>query len=175
MIISWFGANKYKKLSYSCGRERVTLEVVEKIVFIVINNSINFWRWECQVDIRNPLRYLLITHIMSEFISLMIQANPHPLLIALHNWSRGLSWFVKKMETDKNHIHLLIQYNPTDRITKIVSLLKQHITWQIWKRHYKKLSHHYWKEHTFWSDGYFAASIGEVSQSTIEHYIENQG
>ncbi|RRG00353.1 MAG: IS200/IS605 family transposase, partial [Lactobacillus sp.] len=26
-----------------------------------------------------------------------------------------------------------------------------------------------------WSDGYFAASIGQVSQSTIEHYIENQG
>ena len=33
----------------------------------------------------------------------------------------------------------------------------------------------YWKEHTLWSDGYFAASIGQVSQATIEHYIENQG
>ena len=84
-------------------------------------------------------------------------------------------WYIKKMETDKNHIHLLIQYNPTDSITKLVSRLKQHTTWQIWKMHYKELSCHYWKERTFWSDGYFAASIGEVSQSTIEHYIENQG
>ena len=25
------------------------------------------------------------------------------------------------------------------------------------------------------ADGYFAASIGQVSQTTIEHYIENQG
>lgn len=32
-------------------------------------------------------------------------------------------WYIKKMETDKNHIHLLIQYNPTDSITKIVSRL----------------------------------------------------
>ena len=38
-----------------------------------------------KADIRNPLRYLLITHIMSEFISLMIQASPHPLLIAPRN------------------------------------------------------------------------------------------
>ncbi len=64
---------------------------------------------------------------------------------------------------------------PTDSITKIVNRLKQHTTWRIWKTHHKKLSYYYWKEHTFWSDGYFAASIGEVSQSTIEHYIENQG
>ena len=38
-----------------------------------------------KADIRNPLRYLLITHIMSEFISLMIQASPHLLLIAPRN------------------------------------------------------------------------------------------
>lgn len=37
-------------------------------------------------------------------------------------------WYIKKMETDKNHIHLLIQYNPTDSITKLVSRLKQHTT-----------------------------------------------
>ncbi|MFR6365264.1 transposase [Gallintestinimicrobium sp.] len=27
----------------------------------------------------------------------------------------------------------------------------------------------------FWSDGYFACSIGEVSSTTIQKYIENQG
>nr|WP_314097552.1 transposase [uncultured Lachnoanaerobaculum sp.] len=26
-----------------------------------------------------------------------------------------------------------------------------------------------------WSDGYFACSIGEVSSSTIQKYIESQG
>lgn len=37
------------------------------------------------------------------------------------------------------------------------------------------LKHHYWKERTLWSDGYFAASIEAVSQSVIMRYIENQG
>jgi putative transposase len=32
-----------------------------------------------------------------------------------------------------------------------------------------------WKRQILWSDGYFACSIGQVSQKTIEHYIQNQG
>ena len=43
------------------------------------------------------------------------------------------------------------------------------------REHKKMLLHHYWKEKTLWSDGYFAASIGQVSQETIERYIEHQG
>lgn len=31
-----------------------------------------------------------------------------------------------------------------------------------------------WKK-TFWSDGYFSCSIGNVSKETIEKYIQNQG
>ncbi|HCF44762.1 MAG TPA: IS200/IS605 family transposase, partial [Lachnospiraceae bacterium] len=27
----------------------------------------------------------------------------------------------------------------------------------------------------FWSDGYFVCSLGEVSSTTIQKYIENQG
>jgi hypothetical protein len=30
------------------------------------------------------------------------------------------------------------------------------------------------KEHTLWSDGHFAASIGQVSAETIKYYIENR-
>jgi putative transposase len=45
----------------------------------------------------------------------------------------------------------------------------------MWRKHHKQLSGHYWKEHTLWSDGYFAASIGEVSAETIRRYIESQG
>ncbi|MGM9942434.1 MAG: transposase [Bulleidia sp.] len=30
-------------------------------------------------------------------------------------------------------------------------------------------------ENTFWSDGYFACSIVNVSRDIVEKYIENQG
>ena len=84
-------------------------------------------------------------------------------------------WYVKKMESDKDHIHMLIQYNPTDSVSMVASVLKQCSTYNAWKYHEKWLINHYWKERTHWSDGFFACSIGQVSQATIEHYIENQG
>lgn len=84
-------------------------------------------------------------------------------------------WYIKRMEADKDHIHILLQYNPTDSVTSIVSLLKQQSTYRAWKDNGPMLAKHYWKERTLWSDGYFAASIGTVSQSVIEKYIEEQG
>ena len=84
-------------------------------------------------------------------------------------------WYIRRMETDKDHIHILLQYNPTDSITAIVRTLKQYSTYCIWKDYRPLLRQYYWKEQTLWSDGYFAASIGQVSQTTIERYIENQG
>ena len=84
-------------------------------------------------------------------------------------------WYIRRMETDKDHIHILLQYNPTDSITQIVSTLKQVSAYYAWKKYHRLLQKQYWKEHTLWSDGYFAASIGQVSAETIKHYIENQG
>ncbi len=84
-------------------------------------------------------------------------------------------WYIKKMETDKDHIHILLQYNPTDCITDIVSRIKQESTYAVWKKYKGTLLKVYWAEHTLWSDGYFAASVGQVSEITIRRYIENQG
>lgn len=33
----------------------------------------------------------------------------------------------------------------------------------------------FWKERTFWSDGYFVTSIGDASEKTIQKYIDEQG
>ena len=79
------------------------------------------------------------------------------------------------METDKDHIHLLVSYPPKVSISSIVRKLKQESTILLWKYFPVYLSKHFWNEHTFWSDGYFACSIGEANPDTIRKYIENQG
>ena len=79
------------------------------------------------------------------------------------------------METDKDHIHLLVSYPPKVSISSIVRKLKQESTIILWKYFPVFLSRLFWKEHTFWSDGYFACSIGEANPETIRRYIENQG
>lgn len=79
------------------------------------------------------------------------------------------------METDKDHIHLLLEYDTTDRVCDIVKMIKQETTYYLWQKYSGFLSKQYWKKKIFWSDGYFACSIGEVSSTTIQRYIENQG
>ena len=82
---------------------------------------------------------------------------------------------IEVMETDKNHIHMMIEYLPSVSVSAIVRKLKQISTNKLWKNYGDFLSKHFWKEHTFWSDGYFACSIGNACEETIRKYIENQG
>lgn len=82
---------------------------------------------------------------------------------------------IKEMETDKDHIHYMIETETTISVSKIVNLLKSYTTFHIWKTHKNFLSKHFWKERTFWTDGYFICSIGNVSEKTLAEYIKNQG
>ena len=75
------------------------------------------------------------------------------------------------METDVDHIHVLLEYDTTERICDIVKELKQKSTYYLWEQFVNVLKSEYWKKKIFWSDGYFACSIGEVSESTIHHYF----
>ena len=79
------------------------------------------------------------------------------------------------IETDKDHIHFLLSYDTSDIVCDIVKIVKQETTYHLWQKYSSVLSKQYWKEKTFWSDGYFACSIGEVSSATIQKYVESQG
>ena len=79
------------------------------------------------------------------------------------------------METDKDHIHYMIETEPTMSVSKIVNLMKSYTACHIWKKYQNYLRKHFWKERTFWTDGYFACSVGNVSEEMLKKYIENQG
>jgi putative transposase len=89
--------------------------------------------------------------------------------------SHKYNYEIIAMETDIDHIHFLISYDTTDSICEIVKRIKQETTYRLWQKHSLMLSKKYWKKKIFWSDGYFACSIGEVSSATIQRYIETQG
>ena len=78
------------------------------------------------------------------------------------------------MEVDKDHIHLMIQMGPAYYVSQVVRMIKQQTTQDLW-RQFSWLDQHFWREHTFWSDGYFACSVGNASEETIRAYIQNQG
>jgi putative transposase len=82
---------------------------------------------------------------------------------------------IRAMETDIDHIHIMVDYPPRKSVLEMVSNFKSIATNRIYKRHMAFLKGHYWKENTLFSDGYFACSIGEASSETIKKYIDIQG
>lgn len=82
---------------------------------------------------------------------------------------------IKYVEVDKDHIHYMLELEPNISISKTVNLIKNYTTYHIWKSHSKYLNRYFWKERTFWTDGYFVSTIGNISEETLHTYIENQG
>lgn len=94
-----------------------------------------------------------------------------------YNIAEEKDFIILEMKIDKDHIHILVKYEPSISVLQIVRWLKQISTYRIWRNDYNReiLKYKFWKEKTFWSDGYFACSIGMVSEEIIRKYIQNQG
>lgn len=88
--------------------------------------------------------------------------------------SKDANFEIETIETDKDHIHFMISYPPSVSVSSIVRKLKQETTYYAWKK-FPELRKVYWKENTFWSDGYFVCSIGNANSDTIRKYIKSQG
>ena len=79
------------------------------------------------------------------------------------------------MGTNDDHIHYMIETNPNTRLSDFVRTIKSFTTFHIWKNHNLFLAKHFWIECTFWSDGNFICSVGNVSEEMLRRYTENQG
>ena len=56
---------------------------------------------------------------------------------------------IRYMETDKDHIHYMIETEPNINLSDLVRTMKSYITYHIGKHYKNYLSKHFWKEHTF--------------------------
>lgn len=134
---------------------------------------------ETKWNTKNRHKYLLQYHII--FVckyrkKLFISENISNAIKQLsYDICREYNIIIKYMETDKDHIHYMIETEPTMSVSKAVNLIKSYTTYHIWKLYPIYLSKQFWKEHTFWTDGYFVCSVGNVSEETLRKYIENQG
>ena len=85
---------------------------------------------------RNHSKYLLMTHLI------FVCKYRKKLLVKFGNEIKQLFYDIAdekdlsiiEMEVDKDHIHLLVQYNPTQSILEIVRHFKQISTYRIWRQ-----------------------------------------
>ena len=106
---------------------------------------------------------------------LLVGAVEYDMKKIMRHISEMSDFDIEVMETDKDHLHMMVRSEPKLSPLQIVRRLKQMSTSAVWKKYRDFLRHNFYKEHTFWTDGYFVSSIGNVSQETIKKYIENQG
>jgi len=73
------------------------------------------------------------------------------------------------VETDRNHIHLMLDLPPDIKVSDVIMLLKQHSTYEV------KNLNSYLTKGKLWSSGSFICTTGDASAETIKRYINNQG
>ena len=78
------------------------------------------------------------------------------------------------LESDKDHIHLLVETVPNTNISLLVNKLKSRTTYLVWKLYPDEIRKFYHK-HRLWTRGYFVFTIGNVSNEVVREYILNQG
>ena len=85
-------------------------------------------------------------------------------------------WNIETMETDKDHIHFLINASPVCMPADIIHSLKQVSTYDMWEKNGDYMKKYYWSgKHYLWTRGYFISTIGDVSDKIVKNYIEIQG
>ncbi len=127
---------------------------------------------------KNHSKFLIKYHIIlvcKYRKQLLVGAVEYDMKKIMRHISEMSDFDIEVMETDKDHLHLMVRSEPKLSPLQIVRRLKQMSTSAVWKKYGDFLRHNFYKEHTFWTDGYFVSSIGNVSQETIKKYIENQG
>ena len=123
-------------------------------------------------------KYLLLSHLV--FVvkyrkRLLREKVAEDMKAILLDITKNSDFSIVVLETDVDHIHIMVDYHPTLSIFQIVRRLKSLSTRRIWEIYPKMLSCQFLKEKTFWSDGYFACSTGNASTDTVRKYIEKQG
>lgn len=127
---------------------------------------------------KGSCKFLLQYHLIfvCKYRKKLLQDNLNTdMLQILLDISKNYEFEIKTLQSDVDHVHMLISTTPQICISQIVRVLKQESTFRIWQKYDKFLKRHFWKEHTFWSDGYFVTTCGDCSTETIQHYIDTQG
>lgn len=80
---------------------------------------------------------------------------------------------ILEFNTDKDHIHLLINCSPQHYIPDMVKALKGVSARLLMKEFREELKRKLWGRH-LWNPSYFVATVSENTEEQIRKYIQNQ-
>ena len=83
-------------------------------------------------------------------------------------------WRIEELTIQQDHVHMLVQLRPDVSVSKVIQLFKGKSSYAI-RKEFPDLKEFYWgKSDSFWGDGFFVETVGQVSEEKIKEYIRNQ-
>ena len=82
-------------------------------------------------------------------------------------------WWIEDLSIVTDHVHMLIQIHRSESVSDVVQRLKGG-TSRVIRKEFPELEEFLWGD-SFWTDGYFAETVGKVNIQDVKRYIkENQ-
>lgn len=81
-------------------------------------------------------------------------------------------WWVEEIAIKPDHVHMLIQIKPRESIASVMNKIKG-VSSRLIRLEYPELEEFLWGD-SFWCDGYFAVTVGEVDEAVVKRYISSQ-
>ena len=78
-------------------------------------------------------------------------------------------WWMEELTILPDHVHMLIQVQPTETVASVVQALKGG-TSKVMRKEFPELEEFLWGD-SLWADGYFAETIGAQDYATVKNYI----
>ena len=82
-------------------------------------------------------------------------------------------WEVLEVNTDVDHMHLVVSIPPKHAVSEVVGKIKANTGRKVRER-FPHLDKYYWGTQGIWSIGYFVSTVG-INESTIRKYVQMQG
>ncbi|MDI7259145.1 MAG: IS200/IS605 family transposase [Thermodesulfobacteriota bacterium] len=90
----------------------------------------------------------------------------------LYDACRMNKWWMSELSVQEDHVHIIIQTNPGDSVAEIAQRLKGG-TSRVIRKEFPELEEFLWGD-SFWADGYFAETVGNVDEEVVKRYIRDQ-
>ncbi len=81
-------------------------------------------------------------------------------------------WTIEELNVQVDHVHLLIQLPPKEAVAHAMQIMKGG-TSKVIRQEFPELDEFLWGD-SLWADGYFAESVGQVTEAKIKAHIQNQ-
>jgi putative transposase len=81
-------------------------------------------------------------------------------------------WSTSELSIQQGHVHRTIQTKPEDSAAEVVHRLKGG-TSRVIRKDYPKVEEFLWGN-SFWADGYFTETVGNVDEGVVGRYIREQ-